>query len=424
VGATRPVGWCWPYMGLGDRKVRLRSAGLRGADRGKLRSMRSTSLSGDGPVARSPGRRAAAGFAVGALAIAAVTLVIAALKGFIEPTALTGLYLLAILPVAIGWGFWPAGVVAVASYLTFEYFFIEPIHSFAIARAEDGAALAIALITAYVVSELARSAHARAEEARARAREAEEAQAAQRRLADEQAALRRVATLVAQGLGTAEIFEAVTRAVGLLCDADLARMERFEPDDSVTAIAAWARDDRAKVAVGSRFELEGASIAAQVRPTGRPARVDSFLGATGPIAREAQALGIRASIGCPITVEGRLWGVIAASKTRDEPFAPDTESRVGDFTELVATAISNAEARADLVASRQRVLTAGDEARRRVVRDLHDGAQQRFVHAKDVVDAGRESQPGRDEPQRPPNADEEIDDSTGSRAEPVTGHQV
>jgi GAF domain-containing protein len=130
-----------------------------------------------------------------------------------------------------------------------------------------------------------------------------------------------------------------------------------------------------------RLELEGASIAAQVRETGRPARIDSFAGATGPIAREAQALGIRASVGCPITVDGRLWGVIAASTTRAEPFPADTEARVGDFTELVATAISNAEARADLISSRQRLLTAGDDARRRVVRDLHDGAQQRFVHA-------------------------------------------
>jgi signal transduction histidine kinase len=200
-------------------------------------------------------------------------------------------------------------------------------------------------------------------------------------LADEQAALRRVATLVAQGLPIPEIFAAVTREVGLLCDADLARMERFEPDDAVTAIAAWARDDRVRPGVGARLALEGESIAVRVRQTGRPARVDSFTGGTGPIAQEAQALGIRGSIGCPITVGGRLWGVVVASKTREEPFPAGTESRIGDFTDLVATAISNAEARAELVASRERVLAAGDEARRRVVRDLHDGAQQRFVHA-------------------------------------------
>jgi signal transduction histidine kinase len=154
-------------------------------------------------------------------------------------------------------------------------------------------------------------------------------------------------------------------------------------------IAGWSRDDRVKLAVGSRFPLEGTSIAAQVRETGRPAHVDSFVGASGPIAREARRLGIRASVGSPITVDGRLWGAIAASTTRGEPFLADTEWRIADFTQLVATAISNAEARADLVASRERLLTAGDEARRRVVRDLHDGAQQRFVHAIITLELAR-----------------------------------
>jgi signal transduction histidine kinase len=199
------------------------------------------------------------------------------------------------------------------------------------------------------------------------------------RLADEQAALRRVATLLAKAVPTAEIFEAVTREVGLQCDADLARMERFEPDRTVTAVAAWSRAGEAQLAVGKRFALEGKSIAAQVLTTGRPARVDTFVGASGPIAREAQALGIRASVGCPIVVGRRTWGVIAASTTRDAPFPPNTESRIADFTELVATAVSNAEAQADLLASRVRLLTAGDDARRRVVRDLHDGAQQSLV---------------------------------------------
>ncbi|MEK6440602.1 GAF domain-containing protein [Pseudonocardia sp. T1-2H] len=146
------------------------------------------------------------------------------------------------------------------------------------------------------------------------------------RLADEQAALRRVATLVAKAVPTAEVFEAVTREVGLQCDADLARMERFEPDRTVTAIAAWSRVGDARLAVGRRFALEGESIAAQVLATGRPARVDTFVGASGPIAREAQALGIRASIGCPIVVGRRTWGSIAASTRREAPF-PRTRSR-------------------------------------------------------------------------------------------------
>ncbi|WP_372518063.1 sensor histidine kinase [Solirubrobacter ginsenosidimutans] len=334
-----------------------------------------TDLGGAGRLARTT-----TGVAVGALATTAVTLVITALTPSLDPWSLTGLYLFAVVPVAIGWGFGPAAVAAVASYLAFEYFFVPPVHSFAIARAEAIAQLLIALATAYVISELARRAQTRANEAQMRVRETAEAHAIQRRLLREQAALRRVATLVAEGVSTGELFEAVAREVGLLCDADLARMERFDAGRAVTAIAAWARNDRAQLAVGTRFALEGASIAAQVRDTGRPARVDSFAGARGPIAAEAQRLGIRASVGCPITVEGRLWGVIAASTTHDQPFPPDTEARIGDFTELVATAIANAEARAELVASRQRLLTAGDEARRRVVRDLHDGAQQRFVH--------------------------------------------
>jgi signal transduction histidine kinase/HAMP domain-containing protein len=167
-------------------------------------------------------------------------------------------------------------------------------------------------------------------------------------LADEQTALRRVATLVAQEVATADVFEAVAREVGLQCDADFARMERFEPDGAVTAIAAWSRSGAAHLAVDTRFALEGPSIAAQVHETGRPARVDSFEGATGPIAREAQAAGIRASVGCPIVVGGRTWGVIAASTTREAPFPPDTESRIADFTELAATAIANAHAREEL----------------------------------------------------------------------------
>jgi K+-sensing histidine kinase KdpD len=232
--------------------------------------LRPTSLSRDDRPGQSAFRRTATGVAAGALAIAAVTLVIGALQHVMDPATLTGLYLFAILPVAIGWGFWPASVAAVASYLTFEFFFLPPIHSFAIADGAAAAALVIAVVTAYVVSELARRAHSRAQEARAHAREAEEAQASQRRLADEQAALRRVATLVAQGRPTSEIFEAVTREVGRLCDADVARMERFETDGAVTAIAAWGRDHRAQLAVGTRFALVGASIAVQVRDTGRP----------------------------------------------------------------------------------------------------------------------------------------------------------
>jgi signal transduction histidine kinase len=199
-----------------------------------------------------------------------------------------------------------------------------------------------------------------------------------RRLLEQQSALRRVATLVAQGVAPAQVFEVVTREVGLLSGGDIARMERYETDGSVTGIAAWSRDV-GQLAVGTRFTLEGVSIAALVRESGRPVRIDSFADASGPIAEEARALGIKSSVGCPIVVSGRIWGVIAASSRSEEAFPADTESQIGEFTELVATAIANAESRAELAASRARIVAASDETRRRIERDLHDGAQQRLV---------------------------------------------
>jgi signal transduction histidine kinase len=156
-------------------------------------------------------------------------------------------------------------------------------------------------------------------------------------------------------------------------------MERYETDGTVTGVAVWSRGAESRLAVRTRIPLQGASIAALVQAEHRPARIDTFAGTSGPIAEEALALGIRSSVGCPIDVEGRLWGVIAASTKSAEPFPPDTESRIADFTELVATAIANAESRDELAASRARVVAAADASRRQIERDLHDGAQQRLV---------------------------------------------
>jgi signal transduction histidine kinase/CHASE3 domain sensor protein len=216
------------------------------------------------------------------------------------------------------------------------------------------------------------------------------------RLLLEQEALRRVATLVAEGAEPSRVFETVTREVGLLSGADLARLERYESDTEVTAIAAWSRDRSPELAIDRRFKLVGPSIAARVLHEPGPARVASFVGADGAIAAEAQALGIRSSVGCPVVVEGRLWGVIAASSRREEQFLPETESQIGEFTDLVATAISNADARDELFASRARIVAAADEARRRIRRDLHDGGQQRLVHALITMKLARRSLEDRD----------------------------
>jgi signal transduction histidine kinase len=198
------------------------------------------------------------------------------------------------------------------------------------------------------------------------------------RLSREHAALRRLAVLVAQAVPPSEVFEAVTREVVLLCHADLARMERFEVDGTVTGMAAWSRVPQ-RWAVGTRLPLDGVSIAAKVLRSGQAARIPSYTHATGTIAREAQQLGVRSTVGCPIRVEGRLWGVIKASTRRPEPFPEGTESHLARFTELASTAIANAECRTELTASRARIVAASDETRRRIERDLHDGAQQRLI---------------------------------------------
>jgi signal transduction histidine kinase len=200
------------------------------------------------------------------------------------------------------------------------------------------------------------------------------------RLADEQAALRRVATLVARESLAAEVFAAVAEEVGLLLDVDDTRMYRYEDDGTATVVANWGEPSSAVPPIGARLALDGDSVPSLVYRTERSARVGDYMTATGEIADVARRLGLQSAVGAPIVVDGRVWGVMVAASTQTEPLPADTESRIEEFTELVATAISNIQARSDLAASRARVIATADEERRRVVRDLHDGAQQRLVH--------------------------------------------
>jgi signal transduction histidine kinase len=139
-------------------------------------------------------------------------------------------------------------------------------------------------------------------------------------------------------------------------------------------------DGLPKVPVGTRVELRDYLAPAVVWRTGRSAQVDEegWSGVSDPVADGLRQLGIRSIVASPISVEGRLWGVVTAL-TRRGPFPADTADRTADFTELIATAIGNAESRAELAASRVRIVAASDETRRRIERDLHDGTQQRLV---------------------------------------------
>jgi signal transduction histidine kinase len=200
-----------------------------------------------------------------------------------------------------------------------------------------------------------------------------------RQLADEQAALRRVATLVAHRVPAAELFDAVAAEVHRLLGADHTRLLRYEADGTASVLAGRSKGG-VEVVEGMKIPLEE-GVTAVVRRTGRTARLDFDEDAPGgQVAARARELGIRFAVGAPIVVEGGVWGVMVTAWGRAELHTADTETRMTQFTELVATAIANAESRAELAASRARVVTTADETRRRLERDLHDGAQQRLVH--------------------------------------------
>ena len=198
------------------------------------------------------------------------------------------------------------------------------------------------------------------------------------RLSGEQAALRRVATLVARGVPAAALFTVVSEEVGELLGASATQMIRYRSDGSATSVAHWVGPGVEPSPV-RRWTLGGRNVTTLVAQTGRPARIDGYDNDPGELAATARQAGVRGSVGAPIIVEGHLWGVMVASSAGERPLHRDTEARLAAFTELVATAIANAESRAELVASRARVVAAADETRRRIERDLHDGTQQRLV---------------------------------------------
>jgi signal transduction histidine kinase len=205
-----------------------------------------------------------------------------------------------------------------------------------------------------------------------------ESRAGLARLAEEQAALRRVATLVAGATPPDELFAAVVEEAARLLPVEFAAMGRYESDGTMTCVATSSQvGDR--FPVGSRWTLEGKNVSGLVAQTGHTARIDSYADATGSLGTALREEGIGSSIGAPVIVEGRLWGVMTARSRPNQSLPAGTEERLASFTELVATAIANADNHAELMASRTRIVAAADGTRRRIERDLHDGAQQRLV---------------------------------------------
>ena len=274
------------------------------------------------------------------------------------------IFLLGVLVVAAGWNFGLAVATSLASAVVYVYFHVE-----------DGDSLVPAFL---IFLPLALLASVLASQARLRAAESEERRREAAALARQQSALRKVATLVARGTDPTDVYPVAVAELARGLDVDHVTLTVFD-DDQCVVLAARDIAGKPHLAVGERFPLDGDSLNSRVRSSGKPARIDDYAAVNGPIAERLRELGLRSGVGCPVTVDGGVRGALIVGSVRDRPMPPETEDRIGDFADLVATAIGNAETRTELQASRARIVAAADQARRGIERDLHDGAQQRIV---------------------------------------------
>ena len=301
----------------------------------------------------------------GLLAGAALTVAVTALVALLEPLVpdLLGmplLYLLAVLPVAIRWGAGPGAAVAAASAAVFAGVFVRPRLTFQAADTRYAVAVGVFLLTALAVVFLA---------ARLRRKGREPA-----RSSGEQAALHEAATLVAQGAPASEVFEAVTRGIGRLCEADVVGLERFGQGGSTTEVARWSREG----AFPDRIPFHGADIARQVRLAGAAVRVGSGTAGTCP------------SIGVPVVVDGRVWGLITASRASGSPFGRGAESLIRTFAEFVASTADNSRRREELAR-----LAAEQAGLRRVATLVAHGAPPQEVFGSANEEIARLLEPDR-----------------------------
>jgi len=202
---------------------------------------------------------------------------------------------------------------------------------------------------------------------------------AQQALAAEQGALRRIATLVAAEADSDRVFQEVTAEAARTIGAAAASLARFEEDETVTFVGGWSDSGTLAFPVGSRVRLEGTGVLSAVHATGEPQRIDGDQDSAGAVVERLSSFGYWSATAAPVKLGGSVWGALVAAGARGKPLPPGSERRLTDFADLVAQALANADAYRKLAASRVRLVEAADTERRRLERNLHDGAQQRLV---------------------------------------------
>ncbi|WP_085186889.1 GAF domain-containing protein [Mycobacterium sp. IEC1808] len=326
----------------------------------------------DGRSSAAPSSPPWLGIIVAATLIVAETILVRLLSAVAPHSTLGALYLFGVLVISSFWNIGLAVLTTLVSAVVYLQIHLDAGLGTLPSHPAQLLPLAVFLPLGLLTNVLA---------GRARLRTAETRRAANQvsQLAQRQTSLRRVATLVARGVSPAEVFTAVAEEVARALRVQNCVLVRYLGNGSCELVAAHDKAHLAKIPVGGVFPLDGDNVAAMVFQSGTTARMDSHEHAAGPIAAVVRGVGIRSAVGAPIEVDGRLWGAAVIASSGPDPHPPHTEEQLADFAELVATAIANAQARDELMASRARIVAAGDEARRRIERNLHDGAQQRLV---------------------------------------------
>jgi signal transduction histidine kinase len=297
--------------------------------------------------------------------IAGETVLVLILKRTAPDNSYGAIFLLGVLVIAAGWNFSLAVATSLASTAVYAWFHVE-----------DGGGLTPALCVFFPVVLLA---SVLASQARVRAAESEQRRAEAAARAGQQTALRHVATMVARGADPTDVHPVAVSQLAMGLDVAHVTLTEFDGQEHCVVLASHDAGGQARFVVGERLSLDGDGVTARIGRTGRHARVDDYSGVEGSLPARLAAMGLHCGVGAPVTVEGRVRGALVVGSARDEPLPAETEASVGDFADLIATAIGNAETRAELTASRARVVAAADQARRGIERDLHDGAQQRVV---------------------------------------------
>jgi signal transduction histidine kinase len=321
---------------------------------------------------RQAGSSLAVGTVIAVFLVAVETLISYPLLQSLRPGSLGVIYLLGVVVVSIGWGPWLGAATAIVSSVAYDYFHIPAPNEFWGLNSIQGLLIPLFLVAAFLVGFVAGSARSQAIDAAQRRRQANEAAEQSRQLAEKQTALRRVAAMAMRAASPTDIFTAVAREISGLLPTQYVQLARFEPDEAMTVVGSWADETHAQalLPVGSRWETPAGTLPEVVLRTGQPARHDvSDTEAPGPFPTDP---AITSVVGCPITVEGRIWGLIASLSTRPEPQPATTEARITEFTELLATAIADAESRTRLTEAQNRIVTAIDHTHRRIESQLHE----------------------------------------------------